>query len=104
MRLIYRFKRVESSGSYFWFYSHIGVDAFFTWPWLMSEPVQKEEASEQARRLREYLCKKYGEIGIAACMQAVAFIHGFKSWYHLLNGIVDNPRDELGDTTKTREN
>lgn len=47
----------------------------------------KEEASVQAKLLRQYLSKRYGEISIAACMQAVAFMHGYKSWHHLANGV-----------------
>ena len=49
--------------------------------------ISKEEASIQAKLLRKYLCKRYGELSIAACMAAVAFMNGYKSWYDLLNGV-----------------
>ncbi len=70
----------------------------------MSESITKEQASIQAKRLREYLCKRYGEITHAACMQAVAFMHGFKSWYHLLEQARDSVSDESGEITTTKEN
>ncbi len=51
----------------------------------MSIDITQEEAIRQAKVLQKYLSKKYGEISIGACMQAVALMNGHKAWYYLVN-------------------
>ena len=59
--------------------------------------ISKEEASKQAKLLRTYLSKRYGEISIAACMQAVAFMNGYKTWHDLSNGFLDKTEENTNE-------